>query len=269
METLNEIASLLGGEPESDAAVETQTPESEHQPDQEIDSSASEPEQDENAPDEQEEAPQETEEPLTTLKALAEKLEMQPKDLYAVELGDGLTIGQLKDRMKDLTEADTLRDKAEAHKIQTENELMSKRRELALVQQNLGREPTPAEQVQAEQQWEAYVSHETSQTMKAIPDWAEPSVMEAERDGIVELLQGYGFSQSEMAATIDHRQVKLLRDYSKLLKRISGAGTEVKTKAPKPGRKQRKRAQTSSDGIMADVKSGKLSAQDGIAQLLS
>jgi len=262
---VSEIASLLAGTPAPDAEPETESPDAVETPDQEIDTTAAEPEQPENQDIEDDEGEPE---PLT-MKSLAEKLEIKPKDLYDVELGDGLTIGQLKDRFKELEVVEQTRTDAELHKVKTENEVMQQRRALETARQELGIQVTPQQQERANQQFAEYVSTETARTMEAIPEWSEPTVLEADRQGMQAMLAEYGLSEMEMTAIVDHRQVKMLRDFHTLRQLVANAGTEVKPKSPKKAGKRRTRQSKGSADIVAGIKSGAVNRNDGIAALLA
>ena len=256
----------------TDGESENQSPEPESPPVEEPASQANEsgPEQDSEEPEgeqpEDGESHEEESKPVT-LKQLAEALEVEPSAIYDVELGDGLTIGNLKDRFKDLQGIEALRADAEAFKTDSENELIRKRRELAVAQQNLGREPTAQEQREAQQAYESYVERETAETMRSIPDWREPSVLEGDREGMKGLLNENGISDVEFAQIADHRMVKFIRDAYKLKDRVANAGTEVKPGKSKRGTKRKARV-NGTDKILSDFNSGKLKQNDAATALL-
>lgn len=257
---------LLGGmqEKATAAPVEELAPEPEVSQDYEDSPSIAEPEA---KPDDDKGPAEEQDKPMT-LKALAEKLEMPVKDLYSVELGDGMTIGQLKDRMKDLTQADDVLATAEDRRQQVENELMQRRRELAVAAQNLGREPTEAERQQATRAWHDYVEHETTQVMNVIPEWKDPAIAEPERTAVVGLLKDYGLSDTEIANTVDHRQIKLINDFARLRSKVRAAAEQQRIGQKRAPQRSNRSGQDTSKRVSEAVKGGRMKPLDAATALL-
>jgi len=261
-EELSEVASILTGTP----AAEAEKPETDSQdPVQEIEPSAPGGEAgilsqtDSDAP----EKPQ-----TMTVKALAEKLEMRPQDLYgALEIdvgGQTISLSELKDRGKDLFSAETKLAQAEEHTLTSENDLLRKNRELTLAVQRLGREPSDTEKAEAQQLHQAYVQQENAASLKAIPDWADAATQTAEVGLISEVLIEYGFSPVEISNVLDHRQIKMLRDYALLRQRLKAAGdSEVKSVKKVSGGSQRKSAPAKKD-VVSMVRKGELSQTAGV-----
>ncbi len=271
----SEIAQLLAGQPEDSKPDDP--PEVAHDDqvilEDEGSLSAVEPEQTENAPDVEPEA-QETDKPKA-LQDVAEAAGIDVKDLYSIDipLGDGesFTLGEIKDRFKDLQRADALIQQAEVDKTAGENELMQKRREIAVMAQQMGREPTEAEQALAAQQWDDYISRETALSMQAMPSWSDPAVATHERGLIDQLLISYGLTDAERAGVIEHRQLKQLRDHARLLELVSNTRTQEQPKKPAKqakGTKRRTSARTS-DQIVKDNKTGKLGQMDAVIGLIA
>ena len=268
-EDLSPTASILAGiappEPET-APTDEEQPEVETPPTAKVDS---EPESDEIAEPEPETAPT-----AMTVTELAEKLDISVEDLYqdlTLDLRDGetITLGEFKDQAKDLQRANVLLNKAEETKVSGENELLRKGREYKLVAQRLGREPTPEERTEAANLYSQYVERENSNTLDVISDWSDKAVRTEDLKSISTLLSEYGFSAAEQGATVDHRQVKLLRDYDQLRRRLKSAGdAEVRTRRNQPSGKRRKaaaRKKTAQDRF----KSGELNQNQAILQAIA
>ena len=242
-ESLSQEASILAGiDPTED---ETPTPDTD-QPGDETPPTAtadSEPQSEPAA-----EPGDETPDTALTVTELAERLEMSVEDLYRdlkIDLRDGesLSLGDFKDQAKDLQRSRVLLDKAEDVRLTGENELLRKNRELQVVAQRLGRPPTAAEQAEAAQLYGQYVDRENSSAMEAIPDWSDSGVRTEDLKSISALMTEYGFSASEQGATVDHRHVKLLRDYDQLRRRLKVAGeSEVRDRKNQPSGRRRKTA---------------------------
>ena len=117
---LSEVASILtGNAPEPDESQEA--PETDQ-----IDESLS-------ASEEPEQAEPEVEIPTKlTVKDIAEKLELTPEQVYEtlnLKIGDEeISLGSLKDGVQDLNRANELRESAESHKTESENDILRQRR---------------------------------------------------------------------------------------------------------------------------------------------
>ena len=86
---------------------------------------------------------------------------------------------------------------------------------------------------------------------------------------INDVLDEYGFSAAEKSSFVDHRYVKLARDFSKLKERLAtAADAEVKRKSNMPGKRGRKSAPKEKDPV-AMHKAGELSANAAILAAIS
>ena len=205
---------------------------------------------------------------------LAERLDMSVEDLYRdlkLDLRDGesVTLGQFKDQAKDLQRANVLLNSAEESKLSGENELLRKNRELQLVASRLGRQPSEAERVEAAKVYADYVDRENSHALDAISDWSDTAVRSEDLKSISALMSEYGFTAAEQGATVDHRHVKLLRDYDQLRRRLKAAGeSEVRTRHEQPSGKRRRTAERKKTATQR-FKSGELSQGDAILQAIA
>ena len=268
-EDLSHAASILAGIDPPEA--ETPTPDQD-QPEAETPPTAkadSEPESEQTDQVEAETPPTEL-----TVTDLAERLDMSVEDLYRdlkLDLRDGETVslGDFKDKAKDLQRANVLLNKAEESKLSGENELLRKNREMQLVAQRLGRNATEAEQAEAAKLYTDYVDRETTRTMETILDWSDKAVRIEDLKSISALMSEYGFTSAEQGATVDHRQVKLLRDYDQLRRRLKSAGeSEVRTRRNQPSGKRRKAAERKKTA-QARFKSGELDQTQAILQAIA
>lgn len=253
-----ELASLLAGDgpeqTEPETPPETAIDEPEPQPDQTA----------EQEPPEPEKVPE-------TLTDLAETLGVDAAGLYDVRIpladGESFTLGEIKDKVQDLKRSETLLATTQQQKAETENELLRQRRELMLVQQSLGREPTEQERRQATQQWEQYVSRETQLQQAAIPEWSDPEQAKVDRQAIKSLLDEYGLTPNEADQVHDHRQLKLLHDYRQLrdaVKDVAKLKAKPKQTAPKAHRSPPTTPKTLTDKVYQ----GEVSPVDALSKLL-
>jgi hypothetical protein len=266
-EVNDEITALIQGipsKPDDPAEVRTddQEPEPEAAP---LAAESDEPEQSE-TDDVAEEAPA-----PSTFKGLAEKLDMSVKDLYAVEIplgddGSVMTLGEVKNRWKDLKQADEMLLQSEDKRISTENELQAKIRDQQIAQANPNLSP---EQRQA--YLNKYVEQANAEAIRTIDGWSDPLVAKAELGAIGELLAEYGKTAAQISQVIEPTDLRMLNDYARLRARVKSATTtEVKTKRKQSQRNSdRKAAKPARQKITEAFNKGELSQTAAIQGLIA
>jgi len=156
------------------------------------------------------------EETRYSVKDLAAKLELTPKQLYAamdVKLSDGstMTLSELKDlavKGKSIDSHTERRDK-------DYNELMVQRREVETIAQKLANEGKLSEATiqEVKEQYNQRMASEMKLLLKALPDWENQSIRTKEVKQVAEYARQYGISSQELDALVtDHRLMKLIRD---------------------------------------------------------
>jgi hypothetical protein len=264
-EVLSEIAQILTGTQDKapDSAEGRTDPEqSLEREDVPLAAEASEPKQDAVSSEEPEGEP----EPLN-MKGLAEKLGTSPAKLYRdVELIPGLTLGQAKDRAKDLLEGDGMLASVEERRIATTNEIEQQRHDAQLA---LSLPDMTPEQRQAA--YGAYTEQQNTLAVKTIEGWDEPGTREAELTEISALLQEYDVPQARANNTVDALELRILADYNRLRKRVSKAKDSVVKPKPDKQLSTRKRpvSKSANAKIEADFESGKISRNDAITALIA
>lgn len=188
------------------------------------------------------------EETRYSVKDLAAKLEVQPKDLYKsldIKLSDGSTmsLSELKDlavKGKHIDEHTVKRDK-------DANELMVQRKEINDVMELLTTSGKVTEDMinKVREQNDMRMASEMKLLLKALPDWESQSVRNKEVKAIGDYARQYGITPTELDALItDHRLMKLIRDVA--TKPVS------KPKDIAPIRKAMPKAQVTSTNNMSD-----------------
>ena len=225
-------------------------------------------------PSASEEAEETTPEVVTSLsvKQLAEKLEMKPAEVYAalkVKVGDSeMSLSEFKDRANDLVKADELRELAESHKTDSENEILRARREIAIARERY--QPTAEEIQAADVDFAAYVQVENEAAVRAIPEWKDPVQQKAGLDAIAELLHHYAYSPDETKTLVDHRYLKLMHDFASIRTRLRSAEKAiVKGKQKQKGGTRRKTPATNIDKALQLHKSGELSRDSTVAAIIA
>ena len=262
-EELSEAASLLTGADPEPAAEKPKADDPEQ--DQEIDSSATQ--------DTEAEPTEETQPATLTVKQLAERLETTPKELYEslkIDIGgESMSLSEVKDRGKDLFGADKKLADSDAYRLQAENDILRANQALALRAQRAGGEPTQAEMAEAQQAHNAYVMTERDKALAAIPDWSNPTVQQAEVKLIGEMLVDAGYSPHEIASKVDHRDIKIYREYALLKDRLAKVSkAEVHKTANQQPNARRKSAPTHKSA-KERLQSGELTQTQAVLQAIA
>lgn len=148
---------------------------------------------------------------------LAERLELAPEDLYAVELTTGtgkkVTLGSLKD-MADKSEDFTVRELALAEKAaKQEAEWTRSQTEFAELMSSLDPKAiTPQVREKVRAKVEASVKRERELILSTIPEWQNATVRDAELGAMVEYLRDFGLPESFLTTTMHHKLFRMVRD---------------------------------------------------------
>lgn len=207
-----------------------------------------------------------------TAKAAAEKLGIDVSDLYAsleIEIGKGnsLTLGEIKDRAKDLTQADALLADAQQQKLETQNELMQQRRMLERQMQRIGYRPSQHDLAEMQAEAEQYKSLQQRLAVEYMPEWKHEAARQADEKVIEAMQAEYHFSPAERALMIDARLLKMVRDYGNLRQQLRDAAKRYQRgKTPQAPKATTKTSNAVTD-IASQVKSGKTSRGQAVDQL--
>lgn len=222
--------------PAAEILMGVSQPEGESQPDQpELETATL---QDDPQPDESP-AQQEAD---VELPPAAEMLANDPKQFYSLEIPgmEGVTFGDAKDLAQKNTDLDMEKARQELELRDRENGVLAKARETQDMYELLPDElKTPEVTQRFEQIKLQQVQRENQLTLTAIPEWSDPLKATADREGMAELMQGYGFTGGEIGNLFDHRQLKLVRDYMTLKQMVSGIPDKEVKKPTKQARTRR------------------------------
>ena len=207
-----------------------------------------------------------------TVKALAEKLGIEPAELYQslrIDLAEGqsVSLGEFKDRAKDLVEADALLAEASERQLTVENELLAKNQAMVRQMQQLGIQLTPEAQREADEQAKQYRAHQASLALQAMPEWKDEKARGVDIARIERIATEYGFSEAEQGILLDHRLLKLFRDFQR--QRETVKAVRKARKKPTGGRQSQTLTRGGSDvaDIVSKAQSGQMSQKDAIAAL--
>lgn len=266
-ENLSEVAGLLSGAPMAQEVETPAKPEPETPPVETPEPAIGEPETPQ-LPAAASEPGESQSEPMT-VKALAEKLEVRPQDLYQdlmidVGAGEQLSLSAIKDQGAKLHKAEKILSDAESHRTGIENELLRKEHAASLIQ------PTPEQQAQADEKWHLFVRTENAQAIKVIGPWSDPVVQRGDLEDMAKLLVSYGKHPAEVARFADHRDIKQLYDHLQLIRRFERAGASEVTTTPAPvGKSKRKSVHKPGRKAVEQHKRGELSLTEAAAALIA
>ena len=200
-------------------------------------------------------------EPIT-VKTLAEKLGVEPADLYdelEIPIADGerVTLGQLKDWGKQYGEPVKLKQQVEDQKAEYERSVLATRAHLNAMM-SVASTPQERELVQRMVQagaahQEGYTKEQETMVLEAIPEWQDADNRSKDRDAIIAIGAQYGFSEPEMTHTQDARTLKMLRDFTRLQQRVKDMESMSKRAPGKPN-------QPNGKGVRTTAKQKRLAA---------
>lgn len=195
---------------------------------------------DDNPPEKDSQAGIEADPPETPkdLAALAEKLGVEVKDLYAVEFpmqsGENRTIGDLKDMLAGESEFQARTLEFEETRTRQENEMLRAKQDLQVIMQALPKEAIRQDILdKAHAAAAKHREHESARLLEVIPAWVDETIQDDDRAGMVEHLEQYGFDQSHLDGVHDHRMVKYIRDNWAREKRVKAAMEKYKVTTTK------------------------------------
>lgn len=172
------------------------------------------------------------------LKDLAERLELKPEDLYALEIpmadGKTKTLGQLKDAAAKEGDLSVRELAFEEDRSRQEGELLRAQSELRELVAALPKSAVKPEVLDTiRQKHELVLKRERAKTLEVIPEWQDETKRTEEIAGIVEHLKGYGFPANYLQSVFDHRTLKYIRDNWQREQRIRKALEQVEAMKPR------------------------------------
>ncbi len=218
--------------------------------------------------------------PAPSFSELAKAAGVSIQELYEVEipLGDergNTTLGQLKDRFRDLQRVDQVRETMEDQRTEFENSMIRARGELNEIIGLLPNVPTELlERARAEHRATRDTEREMLLTVK--PEWKDDAKFENAQTEIIEAISEYGFKRGDFDLVMDHRLVKLLHDFAGMKRRLGEANAQGKqlreTGRLQTGRRSTARTKQKTRGnldkLMEDAKGGDKVAQSRAVERL-
>ena len=178
-----------------------------------------------------------------TLKELAASMDLDAKDLYDVEITIGkdhdqepitATLGELKDGFKELEKFRGDAEQFTARKVEQENQVMTAKRQIDQLVE-LGAKTNslhPEVLARLEIIHGQTVQTELRAVLAAIPEWGNAIERQKDFTQMHGAMAEYGFSEWEVDNEIDHRKLKLMRDFAALKNQIKNATPKPSDKVP-------------------------------------
>lgn len=212
----------------------------------------------------EDETPDDPSKPVDSLDRMMKRYNLTQEQVYDIKVpmkngAEALTIGQLKDKIEDLVTFETDVTEFEERRVRQEGELLRSQNEIRDLLASLPKDaikPEVLEKLRNKQ--ELTTRREKQLTLEIIPDWRDEKKRAADVDLMQGILSDYGFDEGFLNSVVDHRAVKLIRDYARMTARIRKSLEQVrdpkklgvrpsgKSKAAqKPSNSKRQRASSS------------------------
>lgn len=181
--------------------------------------------------------------PVDSIDRLMKRYKLTEEQAYAlkVPMADGeepLTLGQLKDKVRSYKTFETDVTEFEERRIQQEGDLLRAQTQLRSVIDLIPKEAIKPEVLKALAAMDqTRAKREKQLTLGAIPAWRDETRRTAEIEGMGTLLEDYGLGAGFLETILDHRAIKLIRDFYLMRSRVQKSLAEVRDPARRPGQR--------------------------------
>lgn len=164
--------------------------------------------------------------PLDSIERLMKRHKLTPEQAYAIKIpmangAEPLTIGQLKDKIQDLSNFEIEQVQFDERRIRQEGELLRSQNELRDILAMLPKEAITPKVLEAiHKRQDATTKRERQLTVEHIPSWRDDKKRDEEINAMQEMLADYGFDESFLHSVVDHRAMKFIRDTMLIRQRI-------------------------------------------------
>jgi len=171
------------------------------------------------------------------LNELAERLGVEVKDLYDMEIPSdklkGMTLGKLKDHMAEREKFTIETLKFAEDKAAKETGFLRAEQELQTLLATMPKELLKPEMIAAAKaKHESIVTTERQKTIEIIPEWRDPVIREKELGDMATHMQAYGFPENYLMSIVDSRTMRYIRDNWQRKVRIDKALADVVERRP-------------------------------------
>jgi len=174
---------------------------------------------------------------VVTLADLAKHLELEPSDVYEMQIpiGEGVTatLGQLKDEFKEYGPAKEYKQALEQDRGEFEKQVLQTRAELNAIVSAIPNEMRESIITAGREHQAQWAKQQETAVLEAIPDWQDADKRAKDRALIIEYGAEYGFSEPEMTYTQDARTLRMLRDFATMRRELQEMRAAAKAKPGK------------------------------------
>lgn len=181
--------------------------------------------------------------PVDTIDGLIKRHKLTAEQVYAIKVpmaqgAEPLTLGEMKDRVGELVDFETREMQFDERRVKAEGELLRAQTEMRELMSLIPRDQLKPEMVEKiRRRHEATQAAERRATLEHIPEWHDEARRSKDLEGMVELVGDYGFGGEFLATVVDHRAMKMIRDYMLMRTRIRKALSNVKDGKPIKGQR--------------------------------
>jgi hypothetical protein len=172
--------------------------------------------------------------PLDSIERLKKRNKLTDEQVYKIKVpmpngAEALSIGELKDKITDLTDFEMRQVEFDERRIKKEGELLKSEGELRDILGMLPKEaldPKVLGKIHERQQ--SVTRREKALTIEHIPSWSDEKSRNKDLELMQETLGDYGFDESFLHSVIDHRAMKFIRDMCLMRARIRKSIADVR-----------------------------------------
>lgn len=174
----------------------------------------------------EERTPDDPSKPIDSIDRLIARNKLTPEQAYAIKVpmpngAEALSIGELKDKISELSEFEGRVLEFDERRIKQEGELLKSQQQIRDLVSVLPKDAlAPAVLDKLRTQQEATVNVEKRRTLEHIPSWRDEKSRNADIELMQETLADYGFDESFLHTVVDHRAIKFIRDSCLMRARI-------------------------------------------------
>lgn len=156
--------------------------------------------------------------PIDSIDRLMKRHKLTAEQAYGIKVpmpngAEALTIGELKDKISELSDFELRQTEFEDRRIRQEGDILKSQTELREILSMLPKEAIKPEVLsKLRERQDSTERRERQLTLQHIPEWRDEKKRTAELEGIEEMLGEYGFDGTFLAAVKDHRAMKFIRD---------------------------------------------------------
>lgn len=172
--------------------------------------------------------------PVDSVEKLIKRHGLTAEQVYAIKVpmangGEPMSLGDLKDRVGELVDLEQREAEFDQRRRAGEGDLLRAQAEMRELMALIPKDKLSPELVnKIRQKHEATQAAERRATLEHIPEWKDEKRRTEDIEGMIGLIGDYGFGPEFLSAVVDHRALKMIRDFYLMDRRIKNALAKVK-----------------------------------------